>query len=87
MDIRRRNFFTKTLLHKALSCVSETVQAYEQGQSEADYFDSFESAYPLISECYDFLEDEAKKLGIETKNKSKLQLAKEIHIALGEVAV
>lgn len=86
MDLRRRHFFTKTLVHKALSCVTETLQAYERGQSEADYFKSFESAYPLISECYDFLEDEAAKLGIDTKDKSKLELAKEIHVTLEDVA-
>ena len=86
MDLRRRHFFTRSLLHKALSCISETTQAFERGQSEAEYFNSFESAYPLISECYDFLEEEAEKLGIDTNNKSKLELAREIHTALEEVA-
>jgi hypothetical protein len=86
MDIERR-FFTRTLFQKALRCFSETKSAFERGQAEAEYFDSFENAYPLISECYSFLEEEAEKLGIETRNKSKLELAREIHMTLQSLEV
>jgi len=81
MDITKRAFFTKTILQKALACIGQTTAAFKRGQTEADYFHSFESAYPMISECYEFIEDEAEKLGIDTTNKSKLELVREVHIA------
>jgi len=84
MDMSKRFFFTKTLLHKALACVGETTTAFKNGQSEAEYFDSFESAYPMVSECYNFVEDEAEKLGIDTTNKSKLDLVREVYMTRNE---
>ena len=78
----RRNFFRKTLVQKTLACICETQNAFKQGMSEDEYFRTFENAYPLISECYDFLEDEAQKLGIDTRDKSKLDLARAIHMTL-----
>ena len=87
MDPGRRKFFTNTLLRKTLDCVTETKSAFQRGMSEAEYFRTFENAYPMISECYDFLEEEAEKLGIDTRDKSKLEIAREIHMTLKEVEV
>ena len=87
MDMGRRRFFSRSLLQKALRCFSDTKNAFERGQSEAEYFESFENAYPMISECYNFIEEEAQKLGIDTQNKSKLELAREIHMTLQSVEV
>ena len=87
MNPERRKFFTKTLLRKTLGCISETKTAFQRGVSEAEYFRTFENAYPMISECYDFLEEEAEKLGIDTRDKSKLEIAREIHMTLTEVEV
>jgi hypothetical protein len=44
-----------------------------------DYFQSFETAYALISENLPFLEEEAERLHIDTEGKSKLQIVKEIY--------
>ena len=49
-----------------------------------DYFDSFESCYPLLSEVsYDMLVQAAEQLDIEVSGKDKMTLAKEIYAIKG----
>lgn len=59
--------------------ISDVIQSVKEESSDAEYFDSYEKCYPLISEYSYFLDDEVKELGIETKGKSKLELVEEVY--------
>ena len=51
----------------------------EKSPAEKDeYFDSFESCYPLLAEAGEVLMAEAARLGIETEGKDKPEIAGEI---------
>ena len=75
-----RDFFTKgfpAYLFKMSEMFVETAGLAEE--EKKDYFDSFESCYPLLNEApYDMLVDAANKLGISIEGKDKLPSAKEI---------
>ena len=71
MDPTKRNFF-KRLIHDVTASVKEE-------SSDSDYFESYETCYPLISEYAYFLEDEVKELGIKTEGKSKRELVEEVY--------
>lgn len=79
MDHSRRNFFKKYCLGKAAKLVDEVTTSFKEGASDSNYFDSYETCYPLISEYSYFLEDEVKDLGIKTEGKSKLELVETVY--------
>jgi len=79
VDKARRSFFNDFFVKNAAKCVSEAHKAYEDTKNDLDYFNSFESAYPLISESYSFLEDEAIRLGIDIGGMTRLEVVKEIY--------
>ncbi|HQF83360.1 MAG TPA: hypothetical protein PLX58_00165 [Smithellaceae bacterium] len=79
IDKTRRNFFYDFFVKNSIKCVSEALKAYKGTQNELDYFNSFESAYPLISESYSFLDDEVERLGIDTEGMTKLEIVREIY--------
>lgn len=78
--MKRRDFFTKgfpAYVFRMGSAFAETAGFNEVERK--DYFDSFESCYPLLSEVsYEMLVQAAEQLDIEVGNKDKLTLAKEI---------
>ncbi|MEW6374325.1 MAG: hypothetical protein AB1502_00855 [Thermodesulfobacteriota bacterium] len=81
IDKSRRDFLTKDLLAQAIRFFSELADSYKSKESigkKENYFESFENCYPLLSEAGGLLLEEAIKQGIETKGKSKLEIAKEI---------
>ena len=81
MDKSRRHFLTKDLPAQAIRFFNEMADSYRCNESiekKMDYFDSFENCYPLLSEAGELLMEEAIKQGIETKGKSRLEIAKEI---------
>jgi len=81
IDKSRRDFLTKDLLAQAIRFfneVADSCESREPIEEKEDYFESFEKCYPLLSEAGGLLMDEAIKQGIETKGKSKLEVAKEI---------
>jgi len=81
MDKSRREFLTRDLFAQAIGFFNGMADSYnskEPIEEKDDYFDSFENCYPLLSEAGGLLMEEAIKQGIETKGKSKLEIAKEI---------
>jgi hypothetical protein len=81
IDEGRRNFLKKDIFCQAAKLLTNAVEEYKDGGSlekQSDYFESFEKCYPLLSEAGEMLMEEAIKQGIETKGKSKLEIAKEI---------
>ncbi len=79
MDRSRRHFFQKYCLRSAVKLIDEVNKSFKEGAADTDYFDSYESCYPLISEYSYFLDDEVKSLGIETTGKSKLQIVESVY--------
>ena len=76
--MKRRDFFTRgfpAYVFKMSEMFVETAGLVEE--EKKDYFDSFESCYPLLNEApYDMLVDAANKLGISIegrKNRVRLQ--------------
>jgi len=79
MDESKRNFFKDYFIHDTLKLIQKTMVAFKEGEEKEGYFDSFETAYPLISETMLFMDDEVKELGIDTTGKDKLEIVKEIY--------
>lgn len=83
----RRAFFKRGLKDYLLDCtqdldLKEILDLFQQNQEkdhEKDYFNSFFSCYPLLAESpMEQLIMAAEQLGIDHRNKTKLELAKEI---------
>ncbi|OGP52527.1 MAG: hypothetical protein A3K30_00755 [Deltaproteobacteria bacterium RBG_13_51_10] len=81
MDESRRNFLIRDLWRETFRLVGQEFSA-TPGKGDLteteDYFESFETCYPLLSEAGPLLMEEARKLGLQTEGKSKLEIAKEI---------
>lgn len=81
--MERREFLRQGLcdyiIDLAKSFNFSTALEEQKTTNENDYFKSFYSCYPLLSEApYDQLVETAEKLGISVKNKTKLEIAKEV---------
>jgi hypothetical protein len=72
----RRDFLKKDIFTQAFRFAREVADSYEE--KEADYFDSFEKCYPLLSEAGEMLMEEALRQGIQVEGKSRLEIAREI---------
>lgn len=82
--MERRRFFTKGLPAYFFKLGESFVETSGLAEEEKDYFDSFESCYPLLAEVsYDMMVQAAKQLGIPTQGKDKLTLAREIYAIKG----
>ena len=79
MGQSRRNFFKSYCLGGALRLIDDAQSTFNEAKSNADYFDSYESSYPLISEYSYFLDDEIKELGINIEGKSKLEIVEAVY--------
>jgi len=79
MDRTRRNLFTRYSLRKVVKLVSDVQEAFRQGTSEAEYFDSYATSYPLISEYSYFIDEEVEALGIDTSSKSAAEIAEVVY--------
>jgi hypothetical protein len=81
MDKSRREFLTRDFFAQAIRFFNGMADSYDSKEpieKKEDYFGSFEKCYPLLSEAGGLLMEEAIRQGIETKGKSKLEIAKEI---------
>lgn len=78
----RRIFLKSGLTSYLKALVKETslsIFADSAVTKNDDYFNSVFSCYPLLSEApYEMLVEAARKLGINPKNKTKLELAREV---------
>lgn len=79
MKQSRRNFFRKYCLGKTVKLIDDVHKSFKEAESDADYFDSYESCYPLISEYSYFLDEEIEDLGIETAGKSKREIVEMVY--------
>jgi len=75
---RLRRLFFSDLVHSPLTILSK-ICGYAEPKEKEDYFDSYESAYTLISESLPFLEDEIERLNIDATGKTNLEVVKEIY--------
>lgn len=85
MEIKRRDFFTRVfpsyVFKMGAAFVEESGIAEEE---KKDYFESFETCYPLLSEVpMSMMVQAADQLGIPTANKDKITLAREIYAIKG----
>jgi len=85
MNRSRRTFFKQYCLGNAVKLISDVQKSFKEAESDADYFDSYETCYPLISEYSYFLDDEVKDLGIKTKGKSKLEIVETVYEKKGRI--
>lgn len=90
-DMSRRHLFSDYFVKNTIRFIDEIQKsctdvkneievACADTKNDLDYFNSFESAYPLISESAYFMEDEVARLKIDTKDMTQLEIVKEIYI-------
>jgi len=78
-DKSRRNFLTGDLVSAVRGLLGEVRKPSTESTAVApDYFESFETCYPLLSEAGELLMDEAVRMGIDAQGKSRLEIAKEV---------
>lgn len=78
--MKRRDFFTKGLPSYAYR-LGSAIKDEAKVEEKEDYFESFESCYPYLSEVsMEMMVQAAETLEIDITGKSKMQLAKEITI-------
>jgi hypothetical protein len=85
MDRARRSFLKNQFLGRAVKLIEDVTTSFKEAASDSDYFDSYETCYPLISEYSYFLDDEVKELGIETSGKSKKELVEAVYGKKGHI--
>jgi hypothetical protein len=81
MDESRRNFLVRDLWRETVRLFREEFSpapGKEDLPEREDYFESFETCYPLLSEAGPLLMEEARRLGLQTEGKSRIEIAKEI---------
>jgi hypothetical protein len=86
-DNGRRRFLSKYFLHSVGRCL----QGFEEGVAEARqkedfdrFFESYESSYALtLAYPDDILLETARNCGVETENRSKKDIIKELFVKKG----
>ena len=78
-DKSRRTFLTKDLFRVITGLIADGSRNINIREgSECDYFSSYETCYPLLSESGELLMKEALKKGIDVRGKSKMDIAREV---------
>jgi len=78
-DKSRRDFLGKDLKRAVTSLIGDVLcRPPEETITTPDYFQSFETCYPLLSEAGELLTEEAARMGIDTREKSRLEIAREV---------
>jgi len=84
IDKGKRDFLTRQILANTFQFINKMAdQSAEVGPvvKDKDYFESFETCYPLLSEAGEMLIEEAIRMGIPIEGKSRQEIAKEIFSA------
>lgn len=86
-DSSRRRFLSKYFLHQAGRCLQGFEDGLEEARQKAEFdqfFDSYESSYALtLAYPDDILIETAKKYDIETEDRPKKDIVKELFIKKG----
>ena len=86
-DNSRRRFFSKYFLRQAGRCLQGFEDGLEEARQRAEFdqfFDSYESSYALtLAYPDDILLETARKYGIETENRPKKDIVKELFVKKG----
>ena len=78
-DKARRDFLTRGLLRGVKKMMGGSGESSEEsGGPSCDYFASFETCYPLLADAGSLLEEEAARLGIDIKGRTREDIAREI---------
>jgi hypothetical protein len=86
-DNSRRGFFSEYFLHQAGRCLKGFEDGLAEARQKAEFdrfFESYESSYALtLAYPDDILLATARKYDIETENRSKKDIVKELFIKKG----
>ena len=86
-DKSRRDFLGKYFLHQAGRCIRGFEDGLKEARHRADFdrfFESYESSYSLTLAYPDeILLESAKNYGIQTENRSKIDIVKELFLKQG----
>ncbi len=75
----RRSFLNRDLFRGLANILNGSwTHVEEESERPRDYFSSFESCQPLLSEAGELLYEEAARLGIETEGRTREDIAREI---------
>jgi hypothetical protein len=77
-DKSSRNFLMEDLILIVRGLLGEVRNPEPEAAMEPDYFESFETCYPLLNEAGEMLTEEARKMGINVEGKSRLEIAREV---------
>ena len=78
IDKSRRSFLTRDLLGSGVRLLEELIGSDSAETPKRDYFESFESCYPLLSEAGEMLIEEAVRRGIRVEGRSREDIARDL---------
>jgi hypothetical protein len=87
VDSRKRQFFTRYLLHHIGRCVADFEEGIEEARRKEEFdrfFSSYENSYALtLAYPDDILMATARQYGIETEGRPKIEVVKELFLRKG----
>ena len=84
IDKSRRSFLTRDLLGSGVKLLEELTGSNRAEEPKRDYFESFESCYPLLSEAGEMLIEEAVRRGIQVEGRSREDIARDLFAHMGK---
>jgi hypothetical protein len=78
VDKSRRHFLTRDLIGSGVRLIEELIGPNRVKDPKRDYFESFESCYPLLSEAGEMLIEEAVRRGIRVEGRSREEIARDL---------
>ena len=86
-DEGRRHFLSKYIKQQAGRCINGFEEGLKEAQQKAEFerfFETYESSYALtLAYPDDIMLDTAKNFGIQTENRPKIDIVKELFIKQG----